>query len=229
MMGQEAGGQGEAFEKAVPPAIQNRFRRALTKQLGKRGDVLKDHMVSLRSACGVLGFSCKTIEETTKWIADATGATFEGEVPPFCHPDTNVGPDLMFLLWIMAFTKHFAVTAQAKHKKNKNLNQREALQTITPSLLHHELRGKKGLRPSSQLKGDCKTRWEALKKKFVREGRDEHGCVRFVVQHPCEHTRSAEPGLLEDDKVAVGDKEKVQAEPKKKRERQLATPLRQRN
>eukprot|EP00978_Attheya_sp_CCMP212_P019009 scaffold52711_cov63-Attheya_sp.AAC.2 len=198
---QEDGGQGAAFEKLMLPAIQKRLPDILREQLQAPGDILKDFWVSSRSSYGVLALDCKTdINATIKWIEDATAATFEGQVPPFCYPDTSIGPDLMFLLWNERYTNYIPTISQAKFRKC--LNQMEALRTITPSLLYCENRGKvtPGLSNGLKTNDALNRRWEAVKPKLVGQ---EHGCVRFMVQYPCNQTLSAKPGVLEDDMVTT--------------------------
>jgi hypothetical protein len=198
---QEDGGQGAAFEKLMLPAIQKRLPDILREQLQAPGDILKDFWVSSRSSYGVLALDCKTdISATIKWIEDATAATFEGQVPPFCYPDTSIGPDLMFLLWNEWYTNYISTISQAKFRKG--FNQMEALRTITPSLLYCENRGKETEGLSSGLKTNdaLNQRWEAVKPKLMGQ---EHGCVRFMVQYPCNQTQKAKPGVLEDDMVTA--------------------------
>jgi hypothetical protein len=198
---QEDGGQGAAFEKLMLPAIQKRLPAILREQLQAPGDILKDFWVSSRSSYGVLALDCKTdISATIEWIEDATAATFEGQVPPFCYPDTSIGPDLMFLLWNESYTNCISTICQAKFRKG--LNQIEALRTITPSLLYCENRGKvtEGLSSGLKTNDALNQRWEAVKSKLVGQ---EHGCVRFMVQYPCNQKQNATPGVLEDDMVTA--------------------------
>jgi len=200
MAAQENGGLGEAFEKLMLPAIQKRFPDILQEQLNSKGGVLKNYWVSPRSSYGVLALNCTDISSTIKWIEDATAAKFEGQVPPFCYPDTSIGPDVIFLMWNEFYTEYIATICQANYRKK--LNQLDALRTITPSLLYCENRGKDTVKESSELtKNDAlKRRWQAVKPKLVGQ---EHGCVRFMVQYPSYGTNSAKPGVLEDDKVKV--------------------------
>ena len=130
---------------------------------------------------------------------------------PFCFPHVNIGPDLIFLMWNKTHTDYIAVISQAKYKKD--LNQLDALRTITPSLLYHENRGKDGERSSRVITASdaLKRRWEDVKPRLV--GRGQRGCVRFMIQYPGDSTRSVNPGVLEDDEVEVGENQG----PKKKR------------
>lgn len=59
---------------------------------------------------------------------------------------------------------------------------------------------------------DLKRRWEDVKPRLVGRDGSQHGCVRFMIQYPCDSTRSANPGVLEDDEVKVAEKKR----PKKK-------------
>lgn len=121
MAAQEDGGQDEAFEKLMLPAIPKRLPNILREQLEAHGDILKDFWVSPRSSYGVLALDCKNdISATIKWIEDATAATFEGQVPPFCYPDTSIGPDLMFLLWNEWHTNYISTISQVKFRKGLN-------------------------------------------------------------------------------------------------------------
>ncbi|KAG7350242.1 hypothetical protein IV203_009602 [Nitzschia inconspicua] len=214
IMVQEKGGLGEAFEKVLIPAIQRKFQNVLKEQLGTSGDILtENYTVPYRSAYGVLGVSCETPAQTMQWIYDSTVSTFEGQVPPFCFPDVYIGPDLIFLLWNDTHTDYIAVISQIKYKKG--LKQLDALRTITPSLLYHDNRGKGSQRYSGVITSDddLKRRWEDVKPRLVGRDGSQYGCVRFMIQYPCDSTRSANPGVLEDDEVKVAEKKR----PKKKR------------
>ncbi|CAB9518757.1 expressed unknown protein [Seminavis robusta] len=59
LLAQEKGGQGEAFEKIMLPAIQDNFAKVLEKQHKEENQVLSQYRVSTKSAYGVLAASCK--------------------------------------------------------------------------------------------------------------------------------------------------------------------------
>lgn len=193
---QELGGQGEAFEKLMLPAIQDHLPRLLqAQQEASEYEVLSKFRVSARSAYGVLAIDCKTdISATIKWIEDAASASFEGQVAPFCYPDNFMGPDLLFLMWNQGHTEFVGCLSQAKYRKDINLT--GALRTIMPSLLYHENRGKKDECLTGMLQGDLKTRWEKVKPKLIGS---TYGCVRLMVQYPCHKKETAVPGIVEDD------------------------------
>ena len=148
----------------------------------------------------MLAFQCKNAADTIRWINDATKSTFEGQVVPFCYPDVNIGPDLIFLMWDCDYKKYIPVISQAKYREN--FNQMNALRTITPSLLYHDNRGKAGATLSRVITSDdgLKKSWEEIKPKLVGK---KHGCVRLMVQYPANGAGSATPGVLEDDSEKV--------------------------
>jgi hypothetical protein len=116
---QERSGQGEGFGKLMLPAFQHRERlpNILKKQLGT-GHGFEGYLVSSRSSYGVLALDCKgDIARTIEWIETAASAQFEGLVPPFCYPDDNFGPDVMFLMWNNEYTEFRTALAQANSAK----------------------------------------------------------------------------------------------------------------
>ena len=80
--------------------------------------MLKPLLVPERSAYGMLAFQCKNAADTIRWIDDATKSTFEGQVIPFCYPDANIGPDLIFLMWDRDYKKYIPAMAQAEYREN---------------------------------------------------------------------------------------------------------------
>ncbi|CAB9502644.1 expressed unknown protein [Seminavis robusta] len=196
LISQETGGQGEAFEKLLLPAIQKNFHNILREQHGT-DVVLTNKKVPHRSAYGVLARQCSHPEQTMQWIEDATTARVEGQVPPFCYPDTKIGPDLMFLMWNADYSQYIFVISQVKYRKDFK-------RTMTPDLLYHEKRDKSTEQFTHELVDDVrlKRRWEEDIKPKVVGG--EFGCLRFMVQYPKKQTRSAEPGTLADSDVKVG-------------------------
>jgi len=205
MNAQEDDGQGTAFEKVILPAIQRKFVEVLSAQLGEDGRVLREYSVPSKSSYGVLAVQCKSVSSTIDWIEKGMSSTFEGEVAPFCYPDTAIGPDLMFFMRNKAFTKFVSVIAQAKYRKR--VDQMEALRSITPSLLYHQHRGKENQATSTALPRDNTQfqRWEKLKPVFLGV---DHGCVRLMVQYPSYSTKSASPGTVGDDETKVQNSKK---------------------
>ena len=104
---------------------------------------------------------------------------------------------------------------QCNGSTSQDLNQLDALRTITPSLLYHEHRGKDGERSSKVITAydALKRRWEDVKPRLVGRDGSQRGCVRFMIQYPGDSTTSANPGVLEDDEVQVREMQG----PKKKR------------
>lgn len=192
---------------------------------------LKDHQVSYRSSYGVLVRKCSTRQDTMEWINDATSSAFEGQVPPFCLPDAHIGLDLIFLLWDILYTTDVSIISQVKLRND--LNQMQALRTITPALLYYENRDsykrkkKNGGRGQPQSKKEALSKvitsdesltasWEAARPKLVG---NENVCVCFMVQYPCHKSQSAAPGVLEDDKVKVLKEDKAGAPVTKRRKK----------
>lgn len=174
--------------------------------------MLSEFRVCAGSAYGVLAVDCTdNIDATIKWIEDSTSASFEGQVVPFCYPDKHFGPDLLFLMWNDLCTKFCSCLSQAKFKED--LNETDALRTITPSLLYHENRGKKGQRVSRFLKQGPKARWEQVKPKLIGE---THGCLRLIVQYPCHEKLSARPGIIRDEFSTVAESKKADKQEQKK-------------
>lgn len=200
MTNQEEGGLGDAFEKIMLPAIQRKFPEILKSQLGDTVVSLDGYAVSCRSSYGVLAVQCKTPSETIQWIDEAANSTFEGQVVPFCYPDAAFGPDLIFMLRNTLYCCCVFAISQAKYRND--IKQLEALRTIAPFLLYHQSRGKENQQLSTLISSDdvLKKRWEEVRPKLVGVKR---GCVRFMVQYPCDKTRSATPGVIEDDQVTV--------------------------
>lgn len=186
--------------------------------------------MSYRSSYGVLARKCSTPQDTMEWINDATSSAFEGQVPPFCLPDVHIGPDLIFLLWDILYTTYVSVISQVKLRND--LNQLQALRTITPALLYYENRdsytrknknGERGQPPQKEALSKVITSdesltasWEAARPKLVG---NEKGCVRFMVQCPCHKTQSAAPGVLEDHKTKVLKEDKAGAPATKRRKK----------
>ena len=210
----EAGGQGIAFEKLMLPAIQKRLRSLLKKQHASETD-LQDFFVSSRSAYGILAVDCKdSIKSTIEWIEAATKATFEGQVAPFCYPDDHFGPDLMFLMWNYFYTEFVTAISQAKFKLS--VKQAEALRSMTPSLFYKEQRGKEKEAVSAALvRAGLVDRWEKVKPNIISN--NGKGCLRLMIQYPCDAISCADPGTIEDDEYKVSKKKPGQTRRGKKR------------
>ena len=197
---QEEKCKGEAFEKIMLPAIQERFSYILAEQY--KDNNLDGWTVSVRTSYGQLAQKCSSPEETMGWIEKEINATFEGQVPPFCFPDEYIGPDLIFMLHNQDFTLYVAVISQAKYRKD--LNQTDALRTITPELLYCENRGLEKQAMSRFLTEDLVERWMKLKPKLLQDSVDK-SCIRFMVQYPAPMKITATPGLIADDQVTIND------------------------
>jgi hypothetical protein len=192
---QEGSVQGEGLEKLMLPAFQHRERlpNILKKQLGT-DHCFEGYLVSSRSSYGVLALDCKDdIPRTIEWIESAASAQFEGLVPPFCYPDDNFGPDLMFLMWNNEYTEFRTALAQAKF--SKGVNQLDALRTLVPKWLYCENRSKE-VKRSSKVNDELWQKWKIAEAKLIR---DDRPCLRLMVQYPAYRTASAEPGPFHDD------------------------------
>lgn len=215
MQAQEKSGLGEAFEKVVLAALQAKMTSVLEGENAfeeEDDEIFQQYQMPLRSSYGVLAAQCDQISDTLKWIEKATTAIIEGEVAPFCYPDTAIGPDLIFLMWNHMFTEFLAVIAQAKFKYDIK-NQKDALRTITPALLYHENRGNKYCTTSRHLKEEDKTKWEEVRGNLIGDSSKTHGCLRLMVQYPAYKTETAQPGKVADDEIEVkgsGKKGKTQ-------------------
>jgi hypothetical protein len=192
---QEGSVQGEGFEKLMLPAFQHRERlpNILKKQLGT-GHGFEGYLVSSRSSYGVLALDCKgDIARTIEWIETAASGQFEGLVPPFCYPDDNFGPDVMFLMWNNEYTEFRTALAQAKF--SKGVNPLDGLRTLVPKWLYCENRSKK-VKRSSKVNDELWQKWKTAEAKLIR---DDRPCLRLMVQYPANQTTSAEPGPFHND------------------------------
>jgi hypothetical protein len=194
---QEPGGQGEAFEKLMLPALQRHAQDLLKSQLGNNDDGIQfgSYDVSSKSSYGVLALDCKTApEKTVEWIEAATSASFEGQVPPFCYPDDNFGPDVLFLMWDLTFTNSLSVLSQAKFRPEFPID--DALRTLVPELLYHKNRKTTPV-PTTNVKADVLKRWNAVKHRLIGDRvatTNEQVCIRLMVQYPRNETPEAKPG-----------------------------------
>ena len=122
----------------ILPAIQKNFSKVLKAQLQNDIGDYGEFSVPRVSSYGVLARDCsEDIDGTLEWLRSSMKARFEGTVPPFCFPDTAIGPDMLFFLRTMFFQKRLAVV-QGKFKYK--INQIGALRTIVPNLFYHEQR-----------------------------------------------------------------------------------------
>lgn len=178
---QEAGGQGDGFEKICLFPLRSKLIDALRVQFG---DAFRDLHVSEKSAYGVLVRKCKgqsnqDVTKTLEWLKDARKAKFEGTVPPFCFPDDLFGPDIVFILRDKAFRQDSVMFVLCQSKYRTEQNQEKALATVTPTLLYNSNRlneKKRKLAP-----------WEPLNKSWgplLRLAFETDPCVRVLVQYP---------------------------------------------
>lgn len=92
----------------------------------------------------------RDIEKTIEWAENSISASFEGQVAPFCYPDTHIGPDVIFLLPHCGDYKNFrACIVQSKYVSEVS-NQQDALQTLIPDSFYNESRGKQGKEKASR-------------------------------------------------------------------------------
>ena len=147
LLKQENQGLGEAFERLLLPvlmqgrhtSLENHFKKQLEDSDAQQ---LWRFCVSTKSSYGVLsidvGEGNEACEKTIDWIRGATNSTIEGQVPPFCYPDTSIGPDVMYLMWDQSYTDFRACLVQSKFEKNAKKD--AALKTLVPDWLYHQSR-----------------------------------------------------------------------------------------
>ena len=205
---QEPDGQGQAFERLLLPSLLHdtkKLHSVLRKQLGDEMGNLENFMVSVRSSYGVLALDTGSvrdkskIEATLEWIEAALEAKFEGRVPPFCYPDTLIGPDVIFFMQNESFDDFR--TAVVKSKYAVEVRPKEALKTLVPNKFYTECRGKEDKEKiTRQMTKELAARWNKLKGKLVSDNRP---CLRLLVQTPADNT--AESGLVAADEYLAKD------------------------
>lgn len=192
-----SGGKGEAFEELLlsPLHDNEKWQDFLEHELDGDGHDFKDYSVFSRSSYGALAKSCKeSIADTIQWIKDAASSKFDGQVPPFCFPDDNFGPDVLFLMWNKDHTEFRPVLTQSKFAGT--VLQDPALLTTDPTLLYLENRGKEKQKPSTKLKTKSSSElwdnwWDLARPKLLNE---ERPCLRLMVQYPANAGCGAESG-----------------------------------
>ena len=205
---QEPDGQGQAFERLLLPSLlqdTQKLHSVCKKQLGDNMGNLEDFMVSVRSSYGVLALDTGSVRDKSKiqatleWIEDALKAKFEGQVPPFCYPDTLIGPDVIFLMHNESFDDFRTAVVQSKY--SVAVNPKAALITLVPGKFYTESRGKEGKEKTTrQMTQEQAEVWNELKGTLVS---DKRPCLRLLVQTPADST--AESGLIAADDYLVND------------------------
>jgi len=160
---------GLAFEELLIFVLQEHF----VKVAAEISDDYGSYIVG-KSAYGVLATKCTTKKETMNWIDKALEAPLEGTVPPFCFPDNNFGPDVVFLLrdpqaWK---TKFVPVLCQVKFQEQSD--SKKAMCTVVPDMLYMNNRGNSNKRMKTCLTEDDQKRWKEQKKKLFKNENNHH-------------------------------------------------------
>jgi hypothetical protein len=161
---------GTCFEVLAVDAIRAKFDAIGESQVGAALGV-ETFKVPTKSSYGVLALKCTKVAETLSWLEDAVASPFEGTVPPFCLPDVNFGPDIVFLRWNDNHDDFRPVFAQVKLKSKTQASKREvqvgAMLTIVPSLLYYEKRGTSKSKPARGVANNNKELWKAVRTKLL--------------------------------------------------------------
>ncbi|KAG7347259.1 hypothetical protein IV203_030626 [Nitzschia inconspicua] len=198
---------GEALQRVLLPvlmqgrhtSLENHFKKQLQDSDAQQ---LWRFYVSTKSSYGVLsidvGEGNEAYEKTIDWICGATNSTIEGQVPPFCYPNTSIGPDVVYLMWDQSYTDFRACLVQSKFGKNAKKN--AATKTLVPDWLYHKNR----LDPKKRklaLNDELADQWNRVKDDFVS---DKRPCLRLLVQ--CPATLKADFGRVAPDGMHPKDK-----------------------
>lgn len=166
-------GHGIAFESCCISPLCEKLSSMLTEFTE-----MKPFDLSAKSSYGVVLRNCNTGEETMEWIEQATAATFEGTVEPFCSPDDNMGADLLSLLWNSSYTDYRPLLAQAKFEMDTVWE--KALETLVRKWFWMQKRNT----ADAKLKytnPELVKRCEAANKKIAP---DDKSCVRLLIAFP---------------------------------------------
>ena len=195
IVNQEDGGLGQAVEKLLLMGMmksKETFRAFLQSHLKEDAEDLKSFLPPTKTAYGVLCVETGTdIGKILKWIKDSMNAEFEGQVPPFCLPDTSVGPDVVCLLrHALSYRDFRSCMIQSKFVSDKP-NQMKAILTLVSDLLYHQNRGKDNVSLSNKLHADDRAEWQSLKDDFISDVRP---CLRIYV-HTTDN-KSTQSGMV---------------------------------
>ena len=189
-MVQENNGLGQAFERVLLPVLlqddKGTLKAHFQKQLKEsKAQQLEGFFPSTKSSYGVLTLdtveaSLDAVMATIKWIEAAVNCTIEGQVEPYCYPDNNFGPDVLYLMWNKLFSDFRSCLVQSKYEKYDH--QADALRTLVPDWLYYKNRNKPAERQLN-LPGSLTQKWNAVKHKLVSNSRP---CLRLLVQCPAE-------------------------------------------
>lgn len=167
---------GNLFERFILPGIQDNFTEMVGSRVsenllrGLEATDRKEQLATMKqvavpkwSSYGVLAVDTADVPGTLKWILDSLDARFEGQVAPFCYPDTLMGPDVLFFMRTPKYEDFLFVASQAKCKNVAV--QMEALRTVKPSLFYHENRTSGG-KLNKNLTEQQKSEWAKVQEKL---------------------------------------------------------------
>mmetsp|Transcript_19707 Transcript_19707/g.47578 ORF Transcript_19707/g.47578 Transcript_19707/m.47578 type:complete len:864 (+) Transcript_19707:200-2791(+) len=189
---QTPGGQGEAFEYLLLSGMmknKSEFQSFLKDNLHGDASKLEGFHPRTLSAYGVLCRYTGDVHATLDWLNDSVNATFEGQVPPFCLPDVNIGPDIIFLLRNDNFVDFRACLMQSKYVEKKT-DHKSALLTLVSDLLYFQRRGKEDERISAKLDPVALAKWNTIKEQFISPDRP---CLRIYVNTTDSTSQSSGP------------------------------------
>lgn len=190
---------GQAFERLILSGLMMKKggMNNFLQQNIDHPDLLNGFDAPRKSAYGVICVVADNdINKTIKWVSQSLKATFEGQVPPYCYPDEQIGPDLICLLRFRSNYSIFdTVIIQSKYA-SVVINQQDALRTLVPNKFYADKRETKAEKMSGQLTDENIREWNKVKDELVS---DDRPCVRILVQMPAEPTSPAKSGMVAGD------------------------------